>query len=184
MQPPSLTSREFNFGVSEADAGTSLVFQWRESTGARAQVSLDAGFADPRRPGFDNVLFAGGQFAFLVAESSREVPLDFLLTAGAGMAIGNKTAFRFPVGVSVGHRFPLAGAMSVTPFIHPRSAIDICRGCGGDESQVGISVDLGAHLQVSRVLAVRGAVFLGGTDRFGDDGAGVSIAWTPPGLRR
>ena len=36
----------------------------------------------------------------------------------------------------------------------------------------------------TRVLAVRGTAFFGGSDRFGNDGIGISLAWTPPGLRR
>ncbi len=31
FQPPRVINREFNFGVADAsDAGTSLIFQWRE----------------------------------------------------------------------------------------------------------------------------------------------------------
>src|SRR5215813_5162667 len=48
FQPPRVLTREFNFGVADAQsAGTSLVFQWREGLTPRTQLSLDVGFADP-----------------------------------------------------------------------------------------------------------------------------------------
>jgi len=185
FQPPTLTTREFNFGIADAgSAGTALVFQWREGYSARSQFSLDVGFADPDARGADNVAFVGGQYAYQLARASADVPLDFLLTAGAGLAFGNKTTLRVPLGVSIGHRFPLDGTLAITPYVHPRVSLDFCGGCGNDESQVGINFDVGANLELTRVLALRGTAFFGGSDRFGDDGIGISLVWTPPGLRR
>lgn len=185
FQPPTLTSREFNFGIADAgNAGTSILFQWREGFGLRSQFSMDIGVADPDGRGLDNVLFLGGQYAYQLAKSSADVPLDFLLTAGAGFAFGNNTTLRVPVGVSIGHRFPLDGTVALTPYVHPRMSLDFCGGCGGDESQIGISFDVGANLELTRVLAIRGTAFFGGSDRFGEDGLGISLVWTPPGLRR
>lgn len=185
FQPPTLTSREFNFGIADAgNAGTSALFQWREGFGFKSQFSLDVGLADPEARGLDNVLFLGGQYAYQLAKSSADVPLDFLLTAGAGFAFGNKTTLRVPVGVSIGHRFPLDGTVALTPYVHPRISLDFCGGCTGDESQLGINFDVGANLELTRVLAIRGTAFFGGSDRFGEDGLGLSLVWTPPGLRR
>ncbi len=185
FQPPTLTSREFNFGIADAgNAGTSALFQWREGFGLKSQFSLDVGLADPEARGLDNVLFLGGQYAYQLAKSSADVPLDFLLTAGAGFAFGNKTTLRVPVGVSIGHRFPLDGTVALTPYVHPRISLDFCGGCTGDESQLGINFDIGANLELTRVLAIRGTAFFGGSDRFGEDGLGLSLVWTPPGLRR
>src|SRR3954468_10490964 len=48
FQPPRVMDREFNFGIADAgQAGTTLVFQWREGLSTRSQLSFDAGFADP-----------------------------------------------------------------------------------------------------------------------------------------
>src|SRR5688572_31676437 len=48
FQPPRVTNREFNFGIADAgDAGTALVFQWREGLTPRTHMSFDGGFADP-----------------------------------------------------------------------------------------------------------------------------------------
>lgn len=185
FQPPAVTSREFNFGIADAgDAGTSIVFQWREGYSARSQFSFDVGLADPEARGADNVLFLGGNFGYQLAKSSADVPLDFLLTAGAGLGFGNRTTLRVPVGVSIGHRFPLEGTLALTPYVHPRVSLDFCNDCGGDDSQIGINFDIGANLELTRVLALRGSAFFGGSDRFGNDGIGISLAWTPPGLRR
>lgn len=185
FQPPTTTSREFNFGIADAgNAGTSVLFQWREGFGPSSQFSFDIGVGDPDARGADNVLFLGGQYAYQIAKASEDVPLDFLLTAGAGLAFGNHTSLRVPMGVSIGHRFPLDGTIAITPYVHPRMSLDFCGGCNGDESQIGISFDVGANLELTRVLAIRGTAFFGGSDRFGEDGIGISLVWTPPGLRR
>ena len=185
FQPPATTTREFNFGFADAGgAGTSLLFQWRERAGTRSQLSADFGIADPEGRGRDNVLFLGGQYAYELSRSNRDVPLDFLLTVGAGVAFGNQTSLRLPVGVSIGHRFPLESDLAITPYVHPRLSLDFCGGCSGNESQLGISVDVGANVEITRVLALRASAFFGGSDRFGEDGLGLSLAWTPPGLRR
>lgn len=187
FQVPTTVSREFNFGIADGgNAGTSVVFQWREGYATRSQFSLDVGFADPDGVGRDNVVFLGGTYAYQLAKSSADVPLDFLLTAGAGFAFGNNTMLSVPLGVSIGHRFPLDGSLALTPYVHPRMSLDFCGGCKGDESQVGINFDIGANLELTRVLAVRGSAYFGGADRFGDDrnGIGISLVWTPPGPKR
>ena len=185
FQPPVTASREFNFGIADGrDAGTSVLFQWREGFGRRSQFSLDFGIADPEPKGVDNVAFIGGQYAYQLATSSADVPLDFLLTAGAGLAFGNKTTLRVPFGVSIGHRFPLEGGLALTPYVHPRVSLDFCGGCKSEESQVGINFDLGANFELTRALAIRGSAFIGGSDRFGDDGIGISLVWSPPSLKR
>src|SRR5580765_7649406 len=77
FQPPRVVTREFNFGVADAgDAGTSLVFQWREGISNKSQLSLDAGFADPDGKGNGKVIL-GGQFGYLFTQANAEMPLDF-----------------------------------------------------------------------------------------------------------
>ena len=187
FQVPTTVSREFNFGIADGgNAGTSVVFQWREGYATRSQFSFDVGIADPTGSGRDNVLFLGGAYAYQLSKATSDVPLDFLLTAGAGLAFGNNTTLSAPLGVSIGHRFPLDGTLALTPYVHPRVSLDFCNGCNGDESQVGINFDIGANLELTRVLAVRGSAFFGGADGYGDDrnGIGISLVWTPPGLKR
>src|SRR5688500_19716556 len=80
FQPPRVMNREFNFGIADAgDAGTTLVFQWREGLTPRTHMSFDGGFADP--DGRDNgKILLGAQFGWLLAPATAEMPLDFLGT--------------------------------------------------------------------------------------------------------
>ena len=179
FQPPRISPREYNIGIASGDDyGTSLVFQWREPVGLRTQLSFDAGFADPDLSD-DAFFFAGGQFAYQLARAAGDMPVDFLLTAGLNAAFGDFTLFRVPVGVALGHRFPLEGQLAITPFIHPRLMMEFCSDCG-DDSEVGLGFDIGADFEFSPRMALRLGIVLGGTDYFEDQsGFGVSLAWRP-----
>lgn len=186
FQPPRVATREFNFGVASAsDAGTTLLFQWREETGPRNQLSLDVGIADPDRANADLQVFVGGQWAYQISRSGADVPLDFLFTAGAYLAGGDVTLFRFPFGLSLGHRFPLEGGVALTPYLHPRLSIDLCNDsfCD-DETDLSLSFDLGVNVELTRTVALRAAAFFAGDNGIDDDGFGISLAWTPPSLAR
>lgn len=183
FQPPRVVAREYNFGIADADAGgASIVFQWREQAGPQSLFSFDLGIADTDRGEDDLVLFGGVGFGHRLGTASNEVPLDFLFTAGAYLALGDVTLFRLPVGVSMGHRFTFSDGMSLTPYLHPRLSLDICSDCG-DDSDIALAFDLGANFQIARSVSVRGAVVFSGSDYF-DEGFGISLAWTPPSLAR
>lgn len=191
FQPPRVMNREFNFGVADAgDAGTTLVFQWREGLTQRTQLSFDLGFADPdgRQNG---KLLLGVGFAGLLTQASAEMPLDFLATGGLNFAVGEgPDLVRIPFGVSIGHRFGLDDGFAITPYVHPRLSLDICTDCRGEEndesdSDIGIDFDLGVNFEVTRQLSFRVSGTFGGSDAFRDsDGFGISLAWTPVGLSR
>lgn len=183
FQPPRVIVREYNFGIADTDrGGSALVFQWREQSGPQSQFSFDVGIADTEGRDSDLIAFGGVGFGHRLGSATNEVPVDFLLTAGAYLAIGNGTLLRIPVGVSLGHRFVLDGAMSVTPYLHPRISLDICSDCGG--SDIGLTFDLGANFQLSRSLSIRAAAIFAGEDSFDGEGFGIAIAWTPPSLVR
>lgn len=190
FQPPRTAIREFNFGVAQADGpGTTLLFQWREESGPRQQLSLDAGIADSDVEDAELMLFVGGQYAFQMSRSTPDVPLDFLVTGGAYLAVGDFTLFRFPIGISVGHRFELEDGMALTPYVHPRLSIDLCNNCSADgnddsDSDIAVTFDLGLNFEVTRTVAIRAAAIFAGSDSFDSDGFGVSVAWTPPWLAR
>jgi hypothetical protein len=180
---PQIMSREFNFGLADGgDYGTALIFQWREAFGIRTEFKLDAGFADPDAG--DAYFIAGAGLGHRLAVATPDMPLDLVLTAGLYGAFGDVNLFRVPVGLSVGHRFPLEGAMAVTPYVHPRISIDFCSDCGGDnDNDISINFDLGADLELSRQLSLRFAALFAGGDLFGDDdGFGISLAWRPAAL--
>ena len=191
FQPPRVINREFNFGVADAgNAGTSLIFQWREGLTPRTQLSLDVGFADPDGEG-NGKLLLGGQFAGMLNSATADMPLDFLATGGINLAVGDGSdLLRIPFGVSIGHRFPLDEGFAITPYVHPRISFDICTDCGGpdddnNETDLGIDFDLGVNFEVSRSLSFRVSALFGGSDTFGDsDGFGISLAWAPAALSR
>jgi hypothetical protein len=185
FQPPRITTREFNFAVADADADggldlTPLVFQWREGISPRAQLSLDAGIADPDAPDADLFFVIGGQYARELARSRADMPLDLLLTAGLFGQFGNDiTLISVPVGVSVGHRFPLEGTrMAITPYAHPRLSLDHVDVNDFDDTEINISFDLGGNLEITPQVAIRVSATLGDVDALG-----ISLAWTPRGLR-
>jgi hypothetical protein len=189
FQPPRVMSREFNFGIADAgDAGTSLIFQWREGLNAQSQLSFDGGFADPDGNSNGKVLL-GAQYGYLLNHAHAELPLDFLLTAGLNFAVGGGSdLFRIPLGVSVGHRFALEDGFAISPYVHPRISFDSCTECGsnGDSrSDLGIDFDIGANFEVNKQLSFRVSALFGGSDAFGNaDGFGISLAWTPLGLSK
>lgn len=189
FQPPRVMNREFNFGIADAGhAGTSLIFQWREGLDQRNQLSLDAGFADP--DGNSNAkLLLGGQYARLLNQASSDLPLDFLFTAGLNIAVGGGSdLFRIPIGVSIGHRFPLDEGFAITPYVHPRLSFDDCTDCGRDgnsRTDLGIDFDLGVNFEVTKQLSFRVSGLFGGSSEFSNsDGFGISLAWTPLGLSK
>ncbi len=188
FQPPTVTSREYNFGVAGVGhgGGSALIFQWREGMSVDNQLSFEGGFASPSRVGTDAALFVGGQFAHQLARSTADVPFDMLFTLGAGVAFnGDFTVVQVPVGLSIGHRFPLEGGMAITPYAHPRVAI--VGGSGGDDINggLGVSFDLGGNFEINRQFALRASTKVGGNAYLsGSNSFGLSLAWTPPGIAR
>ena len=184
FQQPRVVSREYNFAVADGQGLTPIVFQWREGTTPRTQLSLDAGLADPGDD-LDVVLLVGGQYGRMLSQARADFPLDVLLTGGVFGAFGGGTYLALPIGVSVGHRFPLEGtSMTVTPYIHPRLALEFVTG-DGDNSDIAIGFDLGGNLELTPQLALRVSAMFGGEGLRGTDGdaVGISLAWTPRGLR-
>lgn len=179
FQPPRTVNREYNFTVSDADWHTALVFQWREGWSPTSQLGFDVGIADLEGNG-DVHLLVGGSYGRQLSRASNELPLDALLTVGANAMIGDLTLFEIPVGVSLGHRFPLEQGLALTPFLHPRVALQYCGDCA-DETDLGVAFDLGLDFEVSPRLSIRGVLTFGNDD---SDAIGVGLAWRPQGLRR
>lgn len=187
FQQPRTIDREYNFAVADGGehTGTSFVFQWREGLTTGNQLSLDVGLADPDFTG--NKVLLGGQFAHQLVVSTAQVPFDLLFTAGVNAAFGGGSLLRIPVGVSIGRRFPLEGGLAITPFVHPRLALDVCSSCDRDRSTVGLDFDLGADFQFSPQFSLRFSALFSGSDYFfqnSGDAFGLSLAWRPPGLVR
>ena len=182
FQMPRITPREFNFGLADADGSTSLLFQWREGSGSRNQLSLDLGYADV--DGSDGVFFLGGQFGRQMTTSNANMPFDLMLTVGANVShvdLGaeSSNALRVPIGVSAGHVFPLEGGTSITPYIHPRFVIAHCDCGGADDTNLGLEFDLGGEFKFNSAFAVRLSASFGDDEILNGDSFGVSLAWTP-----
>ena len=188
FQQPTLVEREYNFAAADAGrAGTTLLFQWREGVSSRWQLGIDAGLADPDGNAVTRLVL-GGHVARELARATADFPFDVALTGGVGFSSADgHSVLRVPVGASVGHRFELDGGMSVTPFVHPRLSLDRCNDCRNSsaDTKLNVDVDLGASLQMTSQVALRVAAIAGGSDYLGSgNGVGLSIAWTPKGLRK
>jgi hypothetical protein len=74
--------------------------------------------------------------------------------------------------------------------VHPRASIDFVRfegpfGNNESDSEVNIDFDLGASFEFTPALALRVSAGFGGDNSIaGDDTFGISLAYTPRGLRR
>jgi hypothetical protein len=182
LQPTQIAEREYNFALADFDGGTALLVQWREGlSNSRLQFTGDLGLADFAD---EAGIIIGGGFAFQMLRASGELPFDMALTGGLGLTlVDNFNLLRIPVGVAIGHRFPLEGGFAISPFVHPRLSIDrvsVDTPLGNtSDTDTNIDIDIGGNLEFNPQMQVRLAATLG--DR---DAVGISFAWTPRGLRR
>lgn len=183
FQPPRIVPREYNFAVADGDGGTSLLFQWREGWSPVSQLAFEAGVLDPDGDS-DVHLLVGGSYARQLARAGGDLPLDLLLTAGANAAVGDLFVLEVPVGLSIGHRFPLEQGLALTPYLHPRVGLQYCNECGADgdsDTDLGVAFDLGLDFEISPRMSLRGTLMFGDDDA---DAIGIGLAWRPQGLRR
>lgn len=186
--PPRVIPRELSMDVAGAgDAGTVLVGQWREGVSAATELSFQLGFASPNYGGVDTHVLLGGGFGYQLTRSRPNNPLDAVLTAEVNGAFGRgPDLIRVPIGVSIGHRFPLKGNMAITPYVHPRLSFDFWSGTNGnDDNNVTVNFDIGGNLELTQELSLRASVLVSGGDTFPNDNAGfgIGLAWRPAALR-
>lgn len=184
FQPPAVSTRDYTVAVS-ANAGTAALFQWREGLDPNSHFGLEGGLVDGDGRGGTKLLL-GGSYAYQLTRARAEQPLDLLFTAGAGLSVGDgPDVVRVPVGLSVGHRFPLEGGVAITPYVHPRLSLDLYGGTGSDGEEVELSIDfdIGASVELTRQLALRASLVVSGANRSDDVGFGLGLTYTPAGLR-
>ena len=188
LQTPVLVEREYNFAAASASrAGTSLLVQWREALSPGWQSTLEGGLGAP--PNEAARLILGGTIAWQAKRSKDDFPLDVALTAGLGLSIaGGNSVLRLPVGAVVGHTFDLQDGFRITPFVHPRLSIDRCSECRErrlPDGKLSVDVDVGADFLLTPQISLRVAALLGGSAYVGGSSSvGLSLAWTPKGLRK
>jgi hypothetical protein len=187
FQQSHVVNREFNFAVATSGDGTSFLIQWREGVvPGQQQFSVDAGVATNSG---NAVGFFGGTYAVQFISQTVQQPLELLGTGGANLAFGSgATLFRLPIGVSVGHRFPLQGDLAITPYVHPDLALGFCTTCGArgtGHADLGIGIGFGLNFEVTQQIALRlDSSF--GSSSFGTSDAmvGFGLAWSPMGLHK
>lgn len=179
FQPPRVVAREYNLAVVDSDFGTGFLGQWQEGMAGGTGFRFDAGLLDADSD--DLYLMAGATYLRELNRASDELPLDMLLTVGGHALIGDEFALEIPLGMSLGRRFPLEGALAITPFVHPRVALQyVSEGGDGDsETDLGIAFDVGADFEVSPRLSLRAAFMFGSDDA---DAIGIGLAWRPAAL--
>lgn len=177
MQPSRVVSREYNFALADFNGGSALVFQWREGLSSpKTQFTADIGIADI---GPESGITLGGTFNYQLMRESQDLPFDMVFGAGLGLTAVNDVSFwRIPVGVAIGHRFPLEGQFFITPFIHPRISIDRVSAGGVSASESNIDIDVGASFEFNPRMQLRLAAGFGESD-----GVAISFAYSPRGLR-
>lgn len=185
LQPPAISSREFNFAVAGGGSyGTTGVAQWREGIGPDTHLAFDLGFASPTGTTYFLIGAAVGQ---RLIRASQQTPIDMILTGGLyGAFSSNFSVVRLPIGVSVGHRFPLQGGMALTPYAAPRLSIDVCASsCNGTGTDLNVNFDMGLDWEINRTLSMRGALTVGGvSDGPSKTGFGFSLAFHPQTMQR
>ena len=187
LQTPRIVDREYNFAAASAgNAGTSLLFQWREGLSTDWQFSLEGGIASPKHG--DTRLILGGGLAWQWIRATADMPFDIAVTGGAGFSSGNGfNVVRIPIGIAAGHTFKLDNGNELTPFVHPRLSIDTCSpdSLCASSSKLDVDVDVGVNYEITPQVALRLAGMLGGTSYLGSTNAiGFSVAWTPKGLKK
>jgi hypothetical protein len=179
LQTPEISTRDFTFLVAGGgDYGTSAVAQWREGFAPDFMANFDVGVATPT----DNTKFlAGAGLGYSLMRSTQQTPIDLLLTGGLYGAFGSQSFVRIPVGVVVGHRFPLASNLALTPFVSPRLSVDVCASsCGDIGTDLKLDFDLGASLDVTSSIGIRAALTIGGVSAGDSQTAfGIGLTYRP-----
>lgn len=183
FQLPTVSNRDYTAGIA-ASKGTVAFFQWREGINNDWHFSLDGGLGDPEGRDNNLIVFGGAYAGVQLLRATGDQPLDLLLTGGAGIALGSgQTTLRMPIGVSLGHRFPLEGGLALTPYVHPRVSLDVCSSCtarNNDNTELSLNFDTGVNFEVNPKFAIRLAASFSGSDLIGrNDSFAVGINWIP-----
>lgn len=143
-----------------------LVGIWRQS--GDVHLGLRAGILDVA----DDLGVALGAEAWdVVLRGPEDLPVEAAWTLGFGATISDATLLRVPVGVTIGGAFEAEG-WTLTPYVHPRLAIDVVADNDETDTDLAFTTDLGANLALGARWIIRAGISL--IDR---DAIGVGIAY-------
>jgi hypothetical protein len=191
FQQSHLVNREFTVAVGDGGYdGTSYIFQWREQLAARVQFDFDGGGATG--VGGHSLGFVGALFGYQVTQQRDSEPIEMLASSGLTTAFGHGGSYmQVPIAISVGHRWRFGDGMAITPFIHPRVALEFCGHCaaeirgGSSDAGIGAGFGIGANLELSTQVSIRFDSSINASTLGPQDNAiGFAVAWSPSGLRR
>jgi hypothetical protein len=130
---------------------------------------------------------AAGDHISIGAEFFR--PLDLLgpqstllmsWILGVGATFNDVTMLRVPLGVSAGVAFGTPGAVQVTPYAHPRVALDVIAynlpdGQEQTDTEFRFEIDVGADAALGRSFVLRVGATIGESNTFG---AGIAYRFS------
>jgi hypothetical protein len=139
---------------------------WRQSAGINLGVRGGIGGNSDDR----TVLIGAELYGPIAFEGTS--PLAFAWVTGIGASFNGVTSLRIPLGVSIGASLGPEGGAVLTPYIHPRAALDIStfeRADGDEETDTDFDVDLdiGADLDIAGRWVIRAGYKIGDNDTFG-----------------
>ncbi|CAN5810998.1 hypothetical protein BH23GEM9_BH23GEM9_14750 [soil metagenome] len=107
-------------------------------------------------------------------------PLLMSWILGVGATFNDVTMLRVPLGLSVGTSFGTPGSVLLTPYVHPRAALDVSAYDlpGGQEqtdTDVRFEIDLGADANLGESFVVRVGATIGESNVFG---AGIAYRFS------
>lgn len=146
---------------------------WRQSGRLNLGVRGGMGGVEGNR----SILLGAEFYGPLVRPSGQNV-LAVSWIVGAGASFNDVTAFRIPIGLSAGAVIEGEG-FTVTPYAHPRIALDIISFDVGDEEEtdtdLNIDADFGADLALGQSFILRFGLTVGENEVWG-----VGLAYRIP----
>jgi hypothetical protein len=160
--------------VTNSDVGTGLQGIWRQS--GNLNLGVRAGVGDLDRTG--KAVLVGAELYGPINALLAGSGIDISWVLGAGAVFGdNVTAFSVPFGASIGITLG-SGNVRISPYVHPRVALDIVAVEIGDEEETdtdgAFAVDIGGDVSLGEKLILRVGGSLGDREAFG---VGLALRW-------
>jgi opacity protein-like surface antigen len=138
---------------------------WRQSGGINLGVRGGVG-----GPSGDRTVLVGAELFGPIALNAP--PLALYWVTGIGASFNGVTALRIPLGVSVGAPLGTEGGLVITPYVHPRGALDVFAFDNADneeetDTEFNFDVDLGVDLAITPRFSLKAGYTVGDVSVFG-----------------